>query len=207
VRWFLPKNNDFLTLFDKASANIVTGVSMFRALLDDLSDLKEKVERIKEVEHEGDRTTHQTFAKLNTTFITPFDREDIHALASRMDDILDSTDAAANRLLIYRVSNITPHLVKLADLLVASAKQVQQAVVALHDRHRHRDARASCVEINRLENEADQVHRAALVELFAGEPNAIELIKLKELYAFIEDATDRCEDVANVIESIIIKSS
>jgi predicted phosphate transport protein (TIGR00153 family) len=207
VRWFLPKNDDFLRLFDQASENILKGVSMFREMLGDLSDLKERVDVLKEIEHEGDRLTHKTLAKLNTTFITPFDREDIHALITKLDDILDATDAAANRTLIYHVDEATPPLVKLSELLVASVQQVRTAVVALHDRRRHKDAMAACVEINRLENEADTVHRRALAELFSGSPDPIKLIKLKEIYSFMEEATDRCEDVANAVESIIIKSS
>jgi predicted phosphate transport protein (TIGR00153 family) len=207
VRWFLPKNDDFLRLFDQASENILAGVCMFREMLGDLSGLAEKVDRLKEIEHQGDRLTHQTLARLNTTFITPFDREDIHALITKMDDILDATDAAANRTLIYQVAEATPPLLRLSDLLVSSVRQVRTAVVALHDRRRHKDAMSACVEINRLENEADSVHRQALAGLFSGSPDPIELIKLKEIYSFMEEATDRCEDVANAVESIIIKSS
>ncbi len=207
MRWFLPKNVDFLNLFDQASENIVTGVAMFRELVADGSNLKAKVENLKEVEHEGDRITHRTLAKLNTSFITPFDREDIHALITRMDDILDAVDAAAHRLLIYRITEVPPRVATLSDLLATQAAEVRKAVVALHDRKRHKEALASCVEINRLENEADAVHREALGELFNNGLEPVLLIKLKELYTILEEATDRCEDVANVIESIIIKSS
>lgn len=207
MRWFLPKNNLFLDFFARSAENIVNGVTLFRDLLSDTGGRREKVEQLKEIEHEGDRITHQTLAKLNTTFITPFDREDIHALITKMDDILDATDAAASRLIIYRVGEAPEYLVSLADLLVQSAGQVREAVVTLHDRRRRHTLMSSCVEINRLENEADAVHRRALAELFAGTTDAIELIKLKELYSFMEEATDRCEDVANVIESIIIKGS
>jgi predicted phosphate transport protein (TIGR00153 family) len=207
MRWFLPKKTDFLRLFDSASANIVRGTQLFRDILDDPTDLKTKVERLKEVEHEGDRLTHEALAKLNATFITPFDREDIHSLASRLDDILDATDAAAQRLLLYKIETIPPFLKALARLLVASAEQVHKAVVVLHDGKRYSEAMTACVEINRLENEADVLHREALGDLFAHATDAIEVIKLKDLYAFLEDATDRCEDAANSIETIILKSS
>ena len=207
MRWFLPKNDDFLNLFDQASENIVTGVAMFRDLVADGSNLKTKVESLKEIEHEGDRITHRTLAKLNTSFITPFDREDIHALITRMDDILDAVDAAAHRLLIYRITDVPERVATLGSLLVTQAAEVRKAVVALHDRKRHKEALAACVEINRLENEADAVHREALGELFNNGLEPVLLIKLKELYTILEEATDRCEDVANVIESIIIKSS
>ncbi len=207
MRWFLPKKTDFLRLFDSASANIVRGTQLFRDILDDPTDLKAKVEKLKEVEHEGDRITHEALAKLNATFITPFDREDIHSLASRLDDILDSTDAAAQRLVLYKIETIPPYLKALARLLVASAEQVHKAVVVLHDGKRYSEAMTACVEINRLENEADVLHREALGDLFANATDAIQVIKLKDLYAFLEEATDRCEDAANSIETIILKSS
>ena len=207
MRWFLPKKVDFLDLFDRASANIVRGVTLFREILNDPTDFAPKVEKLKELEHEGDRITHEALAKLNATFITPFDREDIHALATRLDDILDSADAAAQRLVVYHIDHVPPQLKALADLLVTSAEEVHKAVVVLHDSKRHKEAMASCVEINRLENEADVLHREALGDLFANTPDAIEVLKLKDLYAFLEDATDRCEDVANSIETIILKSS
>jgi hypothetical protein len=207
MRWFLPKKVDFLDLFDRASANIVRGVSLFREILDDLTDLQAKVEKLKEVEHEGDRITHEALAKLNSTFITPFDREDIHSLATRLDDILDSADAAAQRLVVYHIDHVPPQLKALAGLLVTSAEEVHKAVVSLHDSKKHKEALAACVEINRLENVADVLHREALGDLFANTANAIEVLKLKDLYAFLEDATDRCEDVADSIETIILKSS
>jgi len=207
VRWFLPKTEDFITLFDQASANIVKGVCLFRELAGDLTSVRAGVEQLKELEHEGDRLTHQTLDKLNTSFITPFDREDIHALATRLDDILDATDAAGQRLVVYRITEVPPEFLSLADLLVESAKEVQTAVLALPNRKRREEAIASCVEINRLENEADVVHREALGDLFANSHDAIEVIKLKELFLFVEEATDRCEDVANVIQAIIIKGS
>jgi hypothetical protein len=206
VRWFLPKNTDFLELFDQGMANIIAGVGLFRELINDLDNLKPAVERLKDLEHEGDRITHQTLATLNTTFITPFDREDIFALAMRMDDILDMTDAAAQRLVIFNVRTLPPLFFKLADLLVQSANAVRLAVVALHDHKKLQHALTLCVEINRIENEADVVHREALAELFSGRYDAIEIIKLKELFQLVEGATDRCEDVANVVEAIIIKN-
>ncbi|HNX49148.1 MAG TPA: DUF47 family protein [Thermoanaerobaculaceae bacterium] len=206
MRWFLPKNTDFLELFDHAMTNIIAGVALFRELINDLDNLKPAVERLKELEHEGDRITHQTLGTLNTTFITPFDREDIYTLAISMDDILDMTDAAAQRLVIFNVKSLPSHFFRLADLLVQSADAVRQAVVALHDHKQLQQALTLCVEINRIENEADQVHREALAELFNGSHDAIEIIKLKELFQLVEGATDRCEDVANVVEAIVIKN-
>ena len=207
MRWFLPKTTDFITLFDQASANIVEAVCLFREIAGDLTAVKTGVEKLKALEHQGDRITHETLDKLNTTFITPFDREDIHTLTTRLDDILDATDNAGQRLVVYRITEVPPRFLELADLLVESAKEVQKAVLALPDRKKLRSAIASCVEINRLENEADVVHRLALAELFDNGHDAIQVVKLKDLFSFLEDATDRCEDVANVIETIIIKGS
>ena len=155
----------------------------------------------------SDETKQKALAKLNSTFITPFDREDIHSLATRLDDILDSADAAAQRLVVYHIDHVPPQLKALAGLLVTSAEEVHKAVVSLHDSKKHKEALAACVEINRLENVADVLHREALGDLFANTANAIEVLKLKDLYAFLEDATDRCEDVADSIETIILKSS
>jgi predicted phosphate transport protein (TIGR00153 family) len=207
VRWFLPKTEDFITLFDMASANIVEAVCLFREVAGDLTRVATGIEKLKDLEHQGDRITHETLDKLNTTFITPFDREDIHTLATRLDDILDATDAAGQRLIVYRITKVPPKFLELADLLVESAKEVQKAVLALPDRKKLTSAITSCVEINRLENEADVVHREALAELFDNAHDAIEVVKLKDLFSFLEEATDRCEDVANVIETIIMKGS
>ena len=207
MRWFLPKTEDFITLFDKSSANIVNAVCLFREVAGNLTRVETGIEELKELEHEGDRITHETLDKLNTTFITPFDREDIHTLATRLDDILDATDAAGQRLVVYRITEVPPKFLELADLLVESAKEVQKAVLALPDRKKLTSAITSCVEINRLENEADVVLREALAALFDNARDAIEVIKLKDLFSFLEEATDRCEDVANVIETIIMKGS
>lgn len=207
MRWFLPKDSRFLEVFDLASGNIVRAVELFCQLLREPSKLAARVEELKELEHQGDRYTHETLARLNTSFVTPFDREDIHALATKLDDILDAVDATGHRLLLYRVAEVPQRLVQLADLLLASAREVQKAVVALHDPRRHKEALACCVEINRLENEADQVHREALADLFANSKDPVEIIKHKDLFVFLEEATDRCEDVANIIETIVIKAS
>ncbi len=207
MRWFLPKTEDFNALFTQSSANIVRGVILFRELAGNLASARTYVDQLKEIEHEGDRITHQTLDKLNTSFITPIDREDIHVLATRLDDILDSTDSAAQRILVYKVTEVPARFLSLADLLVESSREVQKAVSALQDRKQRAAALTSCVEINRLENEADVIHREALGELFANSHDAIAVIKLKELFQFLEDATDRCEDVANIVESILIKGS
>ncbi len=207
MRWFLPKTTDFAGLFERATSNLGQGVRLFRELLEHPGEYSPIVERIKQVEHEGDRLTHQTIERLNTTFITPFDREDIHTLISRLDDVMDAVDAAAQRLVLYRIVEIPRHVVRMADLLVLAADELAKALAALHDRRKQEAALDACVEVNRLENDADVLHREALAALFAEGVDAITVIKLKDLYAFLEEATDRCEDVANVVETILIKGS
>jgi len=207
VRWFLPKNEDFQGFFDEASATVVRGVTVLRDMLREPTDLPTKVMQLRDIEHEGDRITHRTFETLNSSFITPFDREDIHALISRLDDVLDAANGVAQRLVLYQVHEIPPRLLALSEHLVQSAEAVRLAVVALPDRKRHKAAMQACVEVNRIENVADTMHREALADMFANEKDAINLVKLKELYQLLEEATDRCEDVANVVEGIIIKSS
>ena len=207
VRWFLPRNESFQGFFDEASATVVRGVTALRDMLRDPSDLVVKVNQLRDIEHDGDRITHRTFETLNTSFITPFDREDIHALISSLDDVLDAANGVAQRLVLYQISEIPPRLLALSELLVDSAEAVRLAVVALPDRKRHKPAMDACVEVNRLENVADTMHREALADLFANLKDAVAIMKLKELYQLLEEATDRCEDVANVVEGIIIKSS
>ncbi len=207
MRWFLPKDSKFLEIFDSASGTIVRAAELFVAMLKEPGDWASRVEELKALEHQGDRYTHETLARLNTSFITPFDREDIHALATKLDDILDAIDATGHRLLLYNVTAVPDRLVQLAELLLASVREVQKAVITLHDPRRHREALAICVEINRLENEADQLHRTVLADLFRNATDPVDIIKQKDLYAFLEEATDRCEDVANIIETIVIKAS
>jgi predicted phosphate transport protein (TIGR00153 family) len=203
----IPKDEKFFDLFREQAENIHKAAQMLVLLFDDFRDVEKQVSEIKFVEHKGDQITHALMMKLNKTFITPFDREDIHVLATRLDDILDATDNAGQRLIVYRITKVPPKFLELADLLVESAKEVQKAVLALPDRKKLTSAITSCVEINRLENEADVIHREALAELFDNAHDAIEVVKLKDLFSFLEEATDRCEDVANVIETIIIKGS
>jgi uncharacterized protein len=207
VRWFLPKNEDFLQFFDEASANVVRGVTALRDMLKDPTDLEAKVDALRDIEHDGDRITHKTLETLNTSFITPFDREDIHALISRLDDILDAANGVGQRLVLYRIDEIPARLLALSELLVESSQEVRKAVVALPNRKEHAAAMVACVEVNRLENVGDTLHREALADMFANFTDAIALLKLKEVYLLLEEATDRCEDVANVVEGIIIKSS
>ncbi|MBI2493410.1 MAG: DUF47 domain-containing protein, partial [Candidatus Rokubacteria bacterium] len=167
------------------------------------SDARAKASAIKEVEHAGDQVTHEIMRRLNTTFITPLDREDIHELATRLDDVLDYIEAAAERLVVYHIKEPTSACRAMADVIVAQVASVDHCIRSLRTMdpgfHEH------AVEVNRLENRADSLLRETLAAMFEESADAIEVIKWKEIYETLETVTDRCEDVANVIEGIILK--
>jgi predicted phosphate transport protein (TIGR00153 family) len=203
MRWFLPREEKFFELFEQQSTNIVAAARVLAELTLDYTSAKDRAQQIKDLEHAGDTLTHEVVRRLNTTFITPIDREDIHDLASRMDDVLDLIDAVADRLLLYRINEPTRGAAEMARIIVAAAEETDRAVRCLRTLspfyHKH------CIEVNRLENEADRLLRAQLAALFEGHTDAIEVIKWKELYETMEAVTDRCEDVVNVIEGIVLK--
>lgn len=203
---FKPKSEKFFELFDQAGANMRLGAEALHDLITNWNDVQSKRLRIKEIEHAGDQITHDTVKALNKTFITPIDREDIYSLITKVDDILDFIDGLANRLVLYKV---TPNM-QLKGLVAILVKAVDEVAGALEGLRKHKhpeEILRRCVEINRLENEADDALRAAMAELFDTEKDAIQVIKWKEIYEFLETATDRCEDVANVIESILVKNA
>jgi hypothetical protein len=166
-------------------------------------DLEARAVALKDVEHQGDLVTHEIFERLNRTFITPLDREDIHSLASGLDDVLDSAEAIGSRLLLFKVTSSTEEARKLTTVLVASSRQIEQAVSHLKDL---KNLMSFTVEINRLENEADGISRNAVAELFSGHHDVLDVLRWKELYGRLESAADQCEDVANAIESIVLKA-
>jgi predicted phosphate transport protein (TIGR00153 family) len=172
-------------------------------MLHDFTDARAKAHAIKELEHQADLVTHQIVKKLNTTFVTPLDREDIHALATSLDDVLDYIEAAAERLVVYRIKEPTSASRAMADVIVKTVAAMERAVQCLRtmDAGFHEHA----VEVNRLENNADDLLRDSLAALFDEQGDPIEVIKWKEIYETMEEVSDRCEDVANVIEEIILK--
>ncbi len=207
LRRLFPKTVDFLAYFERASENLVEGALAFRDLVDHYDDLPLKVQRIKHIENEGDRITHQTLDALNKTFITPIDREDIHSLISALDDVLDLIDAAAHRLLAYKIESPTPELKEYTESLIRPIETLKTACLLMDNMRHARRILDLCVEVNRLENEADNLHRVAITDLFDNEKDPIRLLKLKEIYENLESAIDRCEDVANIIEGIVLKNS
>ncbi len=159
---------------------------------------------VKAIEHEGDEITHALFTKLNQTFITPFDREDIYELCSRLDDVIDLIDAGASRFVLYRVDTVRTGTVDLVKVLVSATAEVESAIRALETPEK---ALKHCIEINRYENDSDRLCRTLIAQLFDEEKDSVQIIKWKEIFEVIETAVDKCEDVANVIEGVILKSA
>jgi predicted phosphate transport protein (TIGR00153 family) len=200
----LPHQQTFFDLFIELAENIHAGAKVLVEMLTNYGDARRQAERIKDIEHKGDDATHSLLTRLNQTFITPFDREDIHELSSKIDDVLDLTDAAASRLVIYRVDRIRPGVADLAKILHQATGEVLAAVRALG---KHDHILNHCIEINRLENESDRVCRSLIAQLFDEEKDPVQIIKWKEIIEVIETAVDKCEDVANVLEAVTLKSA
>jgi len=204
LRKILPREEAFLPLFVRQAENVAAGAKALVEMLSNYEQPAADARRIKDMEHVGDTITHDLITRLNQTFITPFDREDIHELSSKVDDVLDLTDAAAGRMVLYRVKAVRPGVVELAQILETATQEILKAVRALNKQDH---ILAHCIEINRLENEGDRVCRALIAKLFEEEKDPVEIIKWKEIIEAIETAVDRCEDVANVIESVTLKQA
>jgi predicted phosphate transport protein (TIGR00153 family) len=202
---FMPKENKFFELFEESANNIEKAAIALKMLMDDWQFVDSRVAEITEMEHYGDNITHQVISLLNRTFITPFDREDIALLAHTMDDIMDFIHAASDAMFIYKIKSPTERSKQLADIIIKAVTEVKKAVCALRKRSQLAIIIDECVEINRLENMADRVYRAAIAELFDDSEDIALLIKWREIYEHLESATDRCEDVANVLEGVALK--
>ena len=203
----LPHDASFFTHFEHQGQKTVEGCLAFLAMIENPSNLEAQAERVKQIEHECDEITHAVVAGLHKTFITPIDRNDIHRLITKMDDIMDMVEAAADRLALYDLPKMTPEAADLARCLVSSAEHVLSAVSGIRDLGKQNAILQHCIEINRLENVADSILRGALVRLFREEKDPIAIIKWKEIYETLESATDRCEDVANIIEGVVLENS
>ena len=202
---FLPKSEEFFDLFEEGAANLVKIARVFRELVEKWEDVEGKVREITDLEHKGDDITHRIMANLHSTFFTPLDREDIASLSHALDDVVDFIQAAAEHMLIYKVGRPTENALELAGVIVNAAYEVERAMPSLRRRAELGQMLARCVELNRLENEADRILRRALGGLFEDGTNIIDIIKWREIYEHMETATDRCEDVANVLEGVALK--
>jgi predicted phosphate transport protein (TIGR00153 family) len=203
----LPHDVSFFGHFENQGAKTVEGCRAFLAMVEKPTDLEAGAQRIKQIEHECDEVTHAVVEGLHKTFITPIDRNDIYRLITKMDDIMDFVEAAADRLALYEIPTMTKEAVDLARCLVSSAEHVLGAVSSIRDLGKPNGILQHCIEINRLENVADSILRSALARLFREEKDPIAVIKWKEIYETLESATDRCEDVANIIEGVVLENS
>ena len=204
IKKFFPKETDFFTMFDKAARNLNKGAALLVEMMEDLGNSETKSKEIYEVEQEGDMLTHEVMRRLNKTFITPLDREDIHALISRIDDVLDLIWASADRTTLFKIKDSTPEAVELSKCILSTTDIITKAVTSLKEK-KYSYIQEYCIEINRLENAADKIFREALARLFENTKEPILVIKWKNIYENLEDATDICEDVANIRECIVLK--
>ncbi|MCL5961271.1 MAG: DUF47 domain-containing protein [Chloroflexi bacterium] len=201
----VPHEPAFFDLFERASSNLLAAANLLHDLVNYYSGAEKKVGRITEREHQGDTITHDIIAKLNSTFVTPFDREDMHRLTSAIDDVVDHIEAAADVMLIYRIDEPTEFVKEFAKIIVSCAEEIHAAIPLLRHRDQMKKILSLCIEINRLENSADAIHRAALVKLFANPTDPIDVIRWREIFGQLEAAADRCEDVADVLQGMVMK--
>lgn len=200
----IPQEARFFELFVDLAATIQDASKCLVEMLDSMDGLDGRAERIRDLEHHGDNITHEIMTKLNQTFITPFDREDIYALSSHLDDVLDLIEGTVNKMVLYKIKSRNQAAVDLAHIIVRCADRMHTAVGSLEKRDHLLE---HCIELNRLENDGDRVSRAAIANLFETESDPISLIKWKEILETLEGAIDRCEDVANVLETVYIKNA
>jgi uncharacterized protein len=209
LQFFIPQDKKFFPLFERASGNLLTISKVLVEMVNapNIEKRRELIKEIERLEHVGDSVTHEIFNELSANFITPFDREDIHELVSSLDDIVDYIHGSAKRIELYKVTEMTSSMGKLADLILQGAQELNEAVCGLKDLKNPSRIREACVKINSIENHADDVFDMTIAALFEEEKDAVKIIKMKEILAALETATDKCEDAANAISSILIKYS
>ena len=206
LRWLLPREEEFFELFERHAQVTVEGAREMRRLVAGGENVQALAARIRDLEHEADAITHSCVERLHRTFITPLDRDDIHRLISSMDDVMDYIEAAAIAVHLYELTEMTGPVRALADVLVRATEAMAVAVGGLKNvKKRSEEILQACIEVNRLENEGDEILRGALADLFRGAADPLLVLKWKEIYEAMENATDRCEDVANVIEGVVLE--
>jgi len=203
----IPREEKFFDILEEAAENVQKGTVAFLDLVSHWSPTSDKIKYIRDLEHEGDRMTHEIIDRLNRTFITPIDREDIHTLATEIDDVIDIIQSTMDRMQLYRIDKCSPILVQMVEVLTRASEAIVKAVKSLRDLKHSRRTLDFCIEINRLENEGDAILKTALGDLFSDHKDVLEIIKWKEIYEAAEYATDKCEDIANVIEGIVVKNA
>ena len=209
-QYFVPKDRKvFFPLFEQAASNVVAIATILVETVNshNAETRDEYYKQIDKLENIGDELTHQIYLELGKNFITPFDREDIHSLATAIDDVADYIQGSANRMLLYNIDEYTESIKKLSELILQGGIELEKAVKELKDLKNVRNIADSCIRINSIENQADYVFDRAVADLFLYEKDALRLIKYKEILAALETATDMCEDAANVMESILVKNA
>ncbi len=209
LQFFIPQDKKFFPLFEKATENllVISKVLVEMVGTSNLEKRRELIREIEKLEHVGDAVTHEIFHELSANFITPFDREDIHALVTSIDDVVDFIHGSAKRIELYGITEMPTAFIKLSELILQGSEQLQLAVLGLKDIKKSGRIREACVKINSIENHADDIFDMTIARLFEEETNAVTIIKHKEILYALEEATDKCEDAANAIESILIKYS
>jgi len=203
----VPRQETFFELFEKQVKMVNHAAHALADLLVNFENVEDVALKIKATEHDADELVHEIMRKVNTTFVTPLDREDIHALTSALDDIIDFIEAAADRMVLYEIEEPSEAVIKLSSILAEATELTVKAVCGLRDMKQSPAIREACIAINRLENQGDQVNRAALAKLFQMRDKPIEALKWREIYDHIETAIDKCEDVADIIESTVLKNA
>jgi hypothetical protein len=204
--WIIPQSKHFFDMLEHQADVVVEGAEALLDMTKNFSRVDEKRDRIKAIERKGDEIVHEIADALNRTFVAPIDHDDLSKLTSRLDDILDFIEAASHRMWSYEIKSVPPDMVKLSEVILTSAKEVNHAVKDLRDFKRRDEIFKHCIEVNRLENVADDITHVAVAGLFK-KHDPIEIIKLKEIYEYLEMATDKCEDAADVIKDIFVKNS
>ncbi len=204
--WIIPQDKHFFNMLENESNNVLDGSIAFLEMLNKYENIKEKQQKIKDIEHQGDDFVHEIFEELNKTFITPIDHEDISSLASAFDDILDYIDGTATRFVLYEIEKPEENMIKLAEVIVKQATELNSAICGLRNIKNPKEIENKCIEVNRLENIADDIYKTTVAQLFKRK-DAIEIMKLREIYERLEFATDKAEDAANVISDIVVKNS
>ena len=202
----IPKEQQFFGLFERLAEHLLQAGTLLHELVSDVDRIGEKAKQLERVEHDADQVTHQIMAKLNSTFITPIDREGIHQLATALDDVIDFIEGAAEHMILYKIQQPTPQFKALAEVVFRQVTEIHKMMPRLKNL-RHADILVHCIEVNRLENEGDRIDREALAELFEKRGDPLEVMKWRDLYDLLETATDKCEDVAVAIEGIFLKNA
>ena len=203
----MPREGRFFDFFNEHAEQIVLGAEQLKALMGNVGELDERKRNIENIEHRADKITAATMDLLHHTFITPIDRDDIHRLIGRMDDILDLMEDVSQCMFLYDIHDVTDAARELAELCLTSAEKVKLAVFQLKDLKNTKQILELCSEIDRLEGDSDRVMRTAMAKLFRDGTDALQVLKMKEIYQLLESVTDRCQDVANTIEGIVIENS